>query len=288
MRVISSLVLLSLVFVLSGCAGQRAFTTAARAGDTVALPLGWAKNLTRQNTTVVITGANAATFTYPPNDPNVRAVANLYPDPVSRLIVGTETNQSLGVNANLYGANIESVVSNYDKDISQTLLVLNLPATLVTGTASIQIRDQFSTLVTATPITIDILPGVGGANLFQQNNSSTTLSAEMAATLERADVKTVTFAGATIPYGIQIELTRTPAIGKPWIVNPRGDVKSLSWSDDGSTLRVILTPANGVSLSNMANFKFYVAGGVTGLTLGSVKAFDSNGNVVSGITPQIN
>ena len=288
MRVISSLVLLSLVFVLGGCAGQRAFTTAARAGDTVALPLGWAKNLTRQNTTIVITGANAATFTYPPNDPNVRAVANLYPDPVSRLIVGTETNQSLGVNANLYGANIESVVSNYDKDISQTLLVLNLPATLVTGTASIQVRDQFSALVTATPITIDILPGVGGANLFQQNNSSTTLSAEMAATLERADVKTVTFTGATTPYGIQIELTRTPAIGKPWIVNPRGDVKSLSWSDDGSTLRVILTPANGVSLSNMANFKFYVAGGVTGLALGSVKAFDSNGNVVSGVTPQIN
>ncbi|UCV03338.1 hypothetical protein [Dechloromonas denitrificans] len=280
--------LLGLILVLSGCAGQRAFTTAARAGDTVALPLGWAKSLARQNTTVVITGANSATFTYPPNDPNVRAVANLYPDPVSRLIVGTETNQSLGVNANLYGANIESVVTNYDKDLSQTILVLNLPATLVTGTASIVVKDQFNTSVTAVPMTIDIIPGVGGANPLQQNNSSTTLSTEMAANLERADIKTITFAGATIPYGIQIDLTRTPAVGKPWVVNPRGDVKSLSWWDDGSTIRVILTPANGVNLASMANFKFYVAGGVTGLAFGAVKAFDSNGNIVPGITPQIN
>lgn len=288
MRVTSSLVLLSLALVLSGCAGQRAFTTAARAGDTVALPLGWAKSLARQNTTVVITGANSATFTYPPNDPNVRAVANLYPDPASRLIVGTETNQSLGVNANVYGANLESAVTNYDKDLSQTILVLNLPATLVTGTASIVVKDQSSTSVTAVPMTIDILPGVGGANPLQQNNTSTTLSAEMAANLERADVKTISFTGATIPYGIQIDLTRTPAVGKPWVVNPRGDVKSLSWWDDGSTIRVILTPANGVNLASMTNFKFYVAGGVTGLAFGTVKAFDSNGNVVSGITPQIN
>ncbi len=288
MRVTSSLVLLSLALVLSGCAGQRAFTTAARAGDTVALPLGWAKSLARQNTTVVITGANSATFTYPPNDPNVRAVANLYPDPASRLIVGTETNQSLGVNANVYGANLESAVTNYDKDLSQTILVLNLPATLVAGTASIVVKDQSNTSVTAVPMTIDILPGVGGANPLQQNNTSTTLSAEMAANLERADVKTISFTGATIPYGIQIDLTRTPAVGKPWVVNPRGDVKSLSWWDDGSTIRVILTPANGVNLASMTNFKFYVAGGVTGLAFGTVKAFDSNGNVVSGITPQIN
>jgi len=283
-----SLLLVSLVLLLSGCAGQKAFTAAARAGDTVALPLGWSKNLTRQNTTVVITGANAATYTYAPNDPSVRAIANLYPDPVSRLVVGTETNQSLGVNANLYGASLESSVTNNDKDLSQTMLVLNLPATLAVGAASIVVKDQAGNSVTAAPITLDILAGTGGANPFQQNNTSATLSAEMIANLERADARTVTFSGSAVPYGIQIELTRTAGVGKPWVVNPRGDIKNLAWSDDGATLRILLTPANGVNLTQLANFKFYVAGGVTGLTVSSLKAFDANGNAVSGIVPQIN
>lgn len=288
MRTTGNLILLCLIMILGGCAGQQAFTTAARGGDTIALPLGWTKTLTRANTTVVITGSNSVAYTYAPGDANVRAIVNAYPDPVSRLIVGTETGQSLGVNANVYGANIESAYTAYDKDLSQTMLVLNLPATLATGTASIVVKDQTNTSVTSAPFTINVLAGTGSANPFQLNSSANVLTAEMAANLERADAKTVTFDGMTVPYGIQIELTRTAGVGVPWVINPRGDIKTLSWSDDGSTIRAVLLPANGVNLARITNFKFYVAGGVTGLAVSKVAAYDSNGNPVSGVTAQIN
>ena len=149
-------------------------------------------------------------------------------------------------------------------------------------------KDQGGTSLTAQPVLVDILPGTGSANPFQQNNSSNTLSPAILASLERADAKTITFSGPSVPYGLQVELTRTPGIGQPWIVNPRGDVKNISWSDDGSTIRLLLTPSNGVNLTDLIHFKFYVAGGVTGLSVSSVKAFDANGNSISAIAAQIN
>jgi hypothetical protein len=279
--------ILAFLALLSACAAQRTFTTAARAGDTVAVPLGWAKSASRQNVTVIVTGSNAATYTFVPGDPSVRAVANMYPDPVSRLLVGTETNQSLGVNANSTGALLAAATGN-DKDISQTMLLVDLPATLVPGTASIAVNDQLGSPLTSQPVLVDILPGAGSPNPFRQNNSTNTLSPAMMAGLERADAHTVTFSGGSVPYGMQLNLTRTPGIGQPWIVNPRGDVKNIAWSDDGATIRLLLTPANGVNLTDLIHFKFYVAGGVADLAVSSVKAFDVNGNVVPSITAQIN
>src|SRR5215208_4103058 len=96
---------------LPGCAGVNTYSASARAGDTVAVLLGWNQPVARQNLQVNISGAGGANFTYPPGDPNVRLVANFYPDPASRLIVGRETNQSLGVNANFHAANLEASVT---------------------------------------------------------------------------------------------------------------------------------------------------------------------------------
>lgn len=274
--------------LMSGCTAQKAFPSSVRAGDTVTLPLGWSQTLKRQEVTVVITGSDSITYTYPPGDSAVRALAHVFPDPLSRLVVGTETNQALGVNANIHGAAIESQVTDGDKDISQAMLMLNLPSTLAVGTASIVVKNASDTSVTGSPIFLNVIPGAGSPSVFQQNGTAMSLSSEMISTLERAPATSVSFSGPTIPYGIQIELSRDSGVGKPWVANPRGDIKTVNWSDDGSRVRVLITPSNGVLLSNISHFKFYVAGGVTGLAVVSVKAFDQNGNAVTDLLVDLN
>ncbi len=59
------------------------------------------------------------------------------------------------------------------------------------------------------------------------------------------------------------------------------------WNDDGTNLTVILTPTQGVTLTQMLDFKFYIAGGITGLTQTSLKAYDVNGAPLSGVTASI-
>jgi hypothetical protein len=50
-----------------------------------------------------------------------------------------------------------------------------------------------------------------------------------------------------------------------------------------------MTPAQDGGMTNMHDFKFYVAGGVTGLSVdGAVKAFDVNGDSITGISASIN
>jgi len=75
--------------------------------------------------------------------------------------------------------------------------------------------------------------------------------------------------------------------GLAHVVNPRGDLKSVNWSDDGASLRVLLSPAKGQPLTNIKDYKFYVTGGITGLTLNSVQAYDLDGNVVTGVSATI-
>jgi len=110
--------------------------------------------------------------------------------------------------------------------------------------------------------------------------------------MQRAGHYTVNISGSTVPYAVQLDLVHAPDVdhggaGKAHVINPRGDIKNVSWRDDGSNLRVMLMPAKGVALGNMKDFKFYVAGGVTGLNIISVKAVDTNGNPVAGVTGSI-
>jgi hypothetical protein len=271
---------------LTSCAGIQTFGTAARAGDTVAVALGWNLPLSRQNATVQITGSNG-TYTYPPGDPSVRFLGNIYPDPASQLVIGRETNQSLGVNANGFGQQLETFVTGNDKDLAQTILMVNLPSTLPVGTATVRVLDANNAQVGPT-IGVQVLAGIGTAHPFSGSNGS--LTAQLIAALERSpDVKTVSFSGGTVPYAIQLDLTRTPGIGSPWLINPRGDLKALSWADDGTRIRVILMPANSVNPLSMTVFKFMVGGALSGLSVdaASIKAFDSNGNPVSGVVANL-
>jgi hypothetical protein len=270
---------------LSGCAGVNTFSASARAGDTVAVMLGWNQPVARQNLQVNISGAGGAAFTYPPGDPNVRLVANFYPDPASRLIVGRETNQSLGVNANLHAENLETAVTGNDKDYAQTLVLVNLPATLPVGTATVQAVNA-STGAPIASATVNVIGAGGSPQTFQGTGGAA--SAEMLGTLERAEVKSVSFSGPTVPYAIQLDLTYTQ--GTPWVVNPRGDLKSVSWSSDGARIKLILLPASQISPAQMSDFKFFVAGGLVGLAVdaASVKAFDASGNAITGVVAHIN
>lgn len=277
-----ALVWVPVVFGLSGCAGTKSFTTAARAGDTVALAVGWNKSVSRGNLTAIITPATGGVVTYNPGDPNIRAVFNMYPDPVSRLVVGTETNQSLGYNANVHGANLSNLVTGGDKDLAQTMVLLNLPAALAAGNATISLYAGVAPL---TNHDVQILSGTGTANLFQ--GPAGDLTAEQLATLERADASVVTFNAITLPHSIYLEIPHNFGVGVPWIVNPRGDLKNVAWTDTGSLLKIVITPAGGAGLSQLSHFKFFVSGGVTGLGTPTVKAYDVNGLPIADVNAVI-
>jgi hypothetical protein len=267
------LALISIIPGLTGCAGTKAFTTAARAGDTVALAVGWNKNVSRANLSAVITPASGGSVTYNPGDTNIRAVFNMYPDPVSRLVVGTETNQSLGYNANVHGASLGGLVTGDDKDLSQTMVLLNLPASLAVGNATVDLYAGATPLSTHT---VQILSGTGSANLFE--GAAGSLTAEQLRTLERAAASVVTFSAVIVPHSIYLEVPHTFGVGVPWVVNPRGDLKNVSWTDTGSVLKIVITPVSGASIPQIGHFKFYISGGLTGFGAPYVKAYDVNGS----------
>jgi hypothetical protein len=276
-----------LLTLLSGCVGSRTFHDLARAGDTVAVAAGWKHHYTRDNITVSITPSSGSTIVLPPNDPAVRAVINLYPDPVSSLVLSQETGQDLTPSAQTYAGLVNSSYTRGDKDWWQTSVFIDLPTTLPVGVAYIEIDNPQGEYVYSE---VEIVEGDGQPNTFQATFGS--LSSNQMATMERVGHYTIRFSGATIPFAIQIDLTHDPDVdhggaGRAHVANPRGDLKGVAWKDDGSNMRVILTPAKRSVLGNMKEFKFYVAGGVTDLQVVNVKAVDLNGNPVAGITASI-
>jgi hypothetical protein len=281
----TSLVLILLA--IAGCTATTPLPTAARPGDTVVLPIGWNKEITRQNVTITITPASGTAIVYGPNDPNIRTIVNMYPDPASRLVVGTETQQSLGVDADIYGGLINDTVTNQDRDWWQTLVYFDLPVTIDTGTASIDITGPNGSVLSS-PATIEILPGVGspydaGDTVFSAQEKQSLLSA-----LERSDHYTVTFTAGTVPHSIQVEFSHTAGIGKAWVVNPRGDLKNVVWSDNDANLKILLVPTHGETLAHLSHFKFYIAGGIADLRLNQVKAYDVNGTPITDINAEVN
>ncbi len=282
-------VLLFLVTVLPGCTGIQTFGTTARAGDTVALALGWNQEISRQNLIVTITSADYTPYTYNPGDPAIRAIINNYPDPVSNLIVGTETGQNITGQETIWGALISGSVTAGDKDWSQSIVLLDLPLGMALGTATIDISTTDG--LTIAPISIEILAGNGSPHTFG-NQEGLTISAGHLKSLERSAHYTITFLGSTVPHAIQLDLVHDPdanngGVGRAYVVNPRGDIKNINWSDDGVNLRVILLPAKNQTLSDLLHFKFYIAGGITGLQTPVVQAFDINGNPVTGVSANI-
>lgn len=280
--------LLSLAaYFLWGCAGAKTFQEVARAGDTVALAAGRKQNFSSDNITVTVTPPVGVATVYAPNDPAIRAVINLYPDPLSSILVSKQIGHDLTPFAQTY-ANVTNTLTNGDPDWWQTTVFIDLPDTLPVGITTIDISNPQGEYAQST---VEIVSGAGTTGTFESDGGP--LYPEQLAALKRVAHNTITFSGSTVPYAIQLDLSHNPdaahgGTGYSHVVNSRGDIKSVEWSDTGTNMRIILLPAKSQTLTAMTSFKVYVTGGITNLGLVGVKAFDSSGNPVSGITASIN
>jgi len=293
-----------LLLVLAGCAGQRPVPPAVRAGDTIALYTGWKHHFERNHITVTFSDAAGATTVYEPGDDAVRAVVNKYPDPVSNLVVGTRTGVDTIAGGDgspathfgrTYGSVINGTETQNDPDWWETTIYLDTPATLAPGTAHVEVSSsdggQYG------PVPLEIRDGPGASATFAVDSNGA-LSPVQLHSLERMDHYTVGFTGGdTVPAALELWLTHDPdrtaggAYGQAIAVNPRGESKNLAWSDDGVHMHVLLTPSGDgtwhdpdfPSTVGLKYWKFYVTGGVTGVRVDAVKAFDRNGMTISGV-----
>ena len=288
----ATVLLLSVLGLLNvtGCAGLKTFHEVARPSDTVAVASGWKHHFTKDGITVVITPSSGAPITYPPGDPSIRSVVNFYADPLSSLVVSRQTDQDLTPFARTY-AMTTGTFTGFDKDWWQTVVFIDLPpaSSLPTGAATVAISNPEGEAVSAQ---VEIVSGTGSAHGFQAESLGPMTPVQMQS-LGRVAHYTVNFSGATIPYAIQIDLAHDADLdnggsGRAYVVNPIGYIKSATWSDDGLGLRVLLMPARAGEIDDIQDFKFYVAGGVTGLSVTSVLAYDMDGNPVDGVVANIN
>lgn len=292
-----SILLAMALLGIAGCAGTAPLNSTYRAGDTIVLGAGWRQNFDRSSLTVTITGSDGVPIVYQPGNPAIRAIIDLYPDPLSYLVVGTRT----GLNTNYgstYGSTINSLYTNWDPDWWQTSVFLDLPSTLPPGTANVTLQSTSGE--TYGPVPVEIVAGQGSPSSFSAQNLGS-MSPTQLQSMERAPKYTVRFSGGTtLPAALQIDLTHDPAssvggIGTPFVVNPRGEMKNISWTDDGTHLRaILLTSGDGTTKDSYLPsykwkyFKFFVTGGITNLLVTNVRAYDSAGNQISGVTATVN
>jgi hypothetical protein len=281
------LIYLSLLILLAGCSGVQTFQSSLRAGDTAAVAAGWKHDFSRDSLLVSITPSVGVPVFYLPGNPAVRGVINLYPDPLSSMVISQATNQDITPFAQTYAMGTNFFTSG-DKDWWQTVVFIDLPDTLPTGLATINITNKVGASVTSS---INIIEGVGQAEGFDAEQNGP-LTINQFASLERVEHFVVSFSAGVIPHAIQIDFSHDPdaangGVGKAYVSNPRGDLKSVMWNDNGSNLQVLLAPAQAQSLSSMTEFKFYVSGGITNLLASNITAVDINGVPMNGITAEI-
>ena len=279
--------ILLMCFVLSACGGLRTFHEYARAGDTVAVPVGMKPTFNKDNITVTITPASAEPqIVLTSTDPAIRAIINFYPDPISNMIISREIGEDLTPFARTY-ANTALFSANNDKDYYQTTVFVDLPGSLPVGLTQIDVSDDTGIIHSAT---LDVISGTGTQNTFKSDVSNgLLLDDQMLDSLARSSHTVVTFDAATLPYAIELNLAHDPDVttggtGKAFVVNPLGYRKNIIWDDDGVNMKIILTQSKDGIIDNFNDYKFYIAGSVTNLQSVSVTGYDNNGNEVAGVT----
>ena len=278
---------LLLCLTLTACGSLRTFHDYARAGDTVAVAVGMQPDFNKDNITVTITPSSGPDIVLTATDPAIRSIVNLYPDPISNMIVSKEIGSSLTPFAETY-ADTVLTSANDDKDYFQTTVFVDLPTSLPTGLTEITVDNGN---VATQPIILEIIPGTGVANTFQTDLFATKLDANMLDAISRAPHTIVSFDGPTpiTVKAIEVNFTHDPdqtagGAGKAAVVNPLGSRKGLAWSDDGTAMKVILTESLDGIIDDMKDYKFYIAGTVSNLVPGTVTGYDSNGDEVPGVT----
>lgn len=279
------LIMTLLAVVLSGCAGVQTFPNTVRAGDTAALAAGWKSNFARDNITVTITDAGNNLTVYPIGSPAVRAVVNLYPDPLSGMVVADRTGIDLVPYASNYAMAVNFRHTNFDRDWWQTLVFVDLPASMTPGIATVRISNSAGASTTST---VQVLGSGGQPAVFNADDFGPLQSAQLAV-LERVPHYEISFSGSGSPHALELQFSHSPGVdqggtGRAHVVNPRGDIKNLMWTDDGTNLHVILTPAGLAAPGRLVDYKFYVTGGIVNLQLVDLKAFSSTGALLSGFT----
>jgi len=278
---------LFLTTALVGCSGVQTFKSHLRAGETAAVAAGWKHNFSRDNITVTITPSIGSPIIYLPNDPAVRGVVNMYPDPISSMVVSDASDQDITPFARTYALGTNFFTSG-DKDWWQTTIFIDLPNTLPTGLTNIEITNTQGDSVAST---VNIIDGIGQAEIFDVDQNGPLTETQFAA-LERIDHFVVSFTGDVKPHAIQVDFTHDPdvnngGVGKAYVSNPRGDLKSIIWSDNGTGLKVLLTPTQLQAVSDMQDYKFYVSGGITNLLMSNVLAVDIDGNSLTDIVVDV-
>ncbi len=281
------LIILSLTLTVASCSGLQSFNEYARAGDTIAVAAGMKPDFSKNNISVTITPSSGPDILLTQGDPAIRAVINLYPDPVSSLIVSRETNQNLTPYALTY-ANTTTTMAQGDIDWFQTTVFIDLPADLPIGTTNIEISN---TQGITTYSTVEVIDGTGTPSVFNAEIAGP-LTPVMLESLARVSHYVVSFNATTLPYAIEINLSHDPeaangGTGKAVAINPTGYKKNLTWSDDGYNMKVILLPAEDLMINSEKDFKFYVAGEITGLNIIDIKGYSIDGIPVQGVTAGI-
>lgn len=282
------IITVAISFSLASCGSLQTFNEYARAGDTVAIATGMKGNFSKDNISATITPSVGADIVIDQGDPAIRAVINLYPDPASSLIVSRETDQDITPNARTYESTTRTLFTGLDKDFFQTTVFLDLPGNLPIGTTNIEISNGQGTTASSNLV---IIEGTGGTNPLNAEIVGP-LTSDMLDVLARVEHYVIEFSTTTLPYAIELQLSHDPdsangGSGKAMAINPTGYTKNLTWTDDGNNMHVILLPAQSSSINSEKDFKFYIAGGVTNLSIIEISGYDIDGVPVTGITGNI-
>ena len=287
-----SIALIITVMGLMGCAGYQTHNHLARSSDTVAVGGGWLQTLSRDSMRVVITDWAGAETTYNSGDPAIRAVINMYPDPISNIVVSRETGIDSAPFAQTYAQQVNVNYTSGDNDWWQTVVFIDLPAGMEIGDANILIEsiDPVTSLVVeSVNSTVEIVPGAGAPNPFTAKypwGTPFSLSSDHLQSLERSSHYQIDFTdGREIPAAVSVELIHNPdidngGVGRAFVVNPTGEIKNIHWADDGTTTKAMILPATSGGFSSIVDFKFYVSGGIEGLYVSSVQAYRQNGEEI--------
>lgn len=295
--------LIAYLTFISGCTGVQTFTSSARPGETIAIAAGWNQKITRNDLTVTIRPQTGAPTIYSPGDARVRTIVQGYADPVSKLVVSDRANMTYpnagfpvydGSGApptyNALGSTLGNLVRHQTGQTNNwflTSVFIDLPTTISPGLATVELASP-AMQSTPAPTTIEVLPlAAGSSNEFIM--SDTGIGAMIRAA-ERAPHYIVKFAGPSdaVPHSIQIDLDRSVGpTGNSWVTHGRGDISNISWADNGTLIKVLQTPVTGKTTSLLSDFDFYVTGAVTALSVNSVKAYDIDGNPLSGFSASL-
>ncbi|MCW8831385.1 MAG: hypothetical protein OQK32_07700 [Gammaproteobacteria bacterium] len=293
------LITLSILAGVSGCTGFSVQGNSSRSGETVSIAVGYRPDLTQDNITIGITDYAGTTTTYLANDPAIQLVYNMYPDPISAFLVSGETGLIIDGSYPGFSEMTEIGFTNNSKDFFQTLVFFNLPQGMEPGIAHIQVYKDGAPLIpldlSGLPkLEVEVVAGEGDSQNWLYEGGG--LFPGLLESFQRVSrYRVVTFSGSTIPHSIQLTLNHDPDIdnggaGRAFITTPRGDIIRANVYDDGLKMNVILSPVQvDKTQPNIENFKFYVAGDITGWQIepDSVKAFDINGEPVAGVVADL-